>query len=151
MVESRVVTTVTDDGEPMQCDHGALLREWQVQTSLPQDSPEHRAAIMSLIEAEEIAKDSAVGEVFELTEYVWYPTVRTSLATGRLEPCVRVVFPVAGGRVLAGTGIGLLESIQKIRWASGREPPWYPPLKAKLIQRGLKGGKRTFKLQYVSG
>lgn len=151
MPDSNIIEIPMADGEIMTWDQSELRKQALFQSSIPHDTPEQRAVICDLIERVELDKDALVNEIVEISEYIWYPIVFRSGSTGQLTPGVRVVFPIEGKGILAGVGKPLLESIQKLAWASGRNPPWYPPIKAKFIQRPTRDGGRTYKLQYISG
>lgn len=151
MAETKIVELPGPDGEIIVWDHGSLKEQFQVLTSLPHDTPEHRATIIDLMERVELSKDDLLNESIEISEYIAHPVMYRSASDGSLRPGVRVIFPVEGKGILAGTGRPLLESIQRLAWASGRNPPWYPPIKAKLVQRATREGGRTYKLVYVSG
>ena len=151
MENENVIEMPGPNGEIITWHQGSLREQFQVMTSLPQDSPEHRAVIMDLLERVEMDKDSLVNEVLELSEFIAHPVLYRSAGDGGLTPGVRIVFPIEGRGILAGVGRPLLESVQRLAWASGRTPPWYPPVKAKLVQRATREGGRTYKLTYVSG
>src|SRR5574337_275931 len=131
MGEDQIVEIAVSDGEVLTWDHGSLKDQFQVMTSLPHDTPEHRAAIINLLECVELPKDDLLNQEIEISEYIAHPVMYRSASDGQLRPGIRVVFPIEGIGILAGTGRPLLESIQRLSWASGRNPPWYPPLKAK--------------------
>lgn len=151
MGDNQIVEMPGPDGEVITWDHGSLKDQFQVLTSLPHDTPEHRAVIIDLLERVELPKDDMLNEVIEISEYIAHPVMYRSAADGQLKPGVRIIFPIEGKGILAGTGRPLLESVQRLAWASGRNPPWYPPIKAKLVQRATREGGRTYKLTYVSG
>lgn len=140
-IDGDVVPVVGTDGR----------RPFVVDTSMPRRTEADMVAIAAVIDAEEIDKTGHVGEEYELTHWLAHPVVYLSRSTGEYVSSIRVVYPLADGRVIGGSGKPMIESIQRLTVMARRAPPWDPPIRVRLIQRGAGEDGRTFKLLYIGG
>lgn len=123
-----------------------IAKDFQVSTSLPSDALEHRLAILDIVDADGRAGEDMIGETISISEYVIHPCKVRSRTTGELLDALRTVFPQDDGRPVQFVSAGVIKEIQKLSWAVGKLPPWYPPIRVKIKQVGTRAGGRTYKL-----
>lgn len=125
--------------------------DFAIQTSLPSETKEQRAAAIALKNAESIKGGDLINTDFSLSHYIAHPVNLEDPETGEVVPAVRMVFPQPDGPPIAFVSIGVIKSLGELTFVVGREPPWIPPIVVRLKQVSAKGGRRVFKLEYVSG
>lgn len=124
----------------------AMDRPFDVRTSLPTEEPTHRMLILSIVDSDCIAGGDMIGKEFDLGDYIIHPVELRDEETGEVSEELRCILPQEGGPPIAFVSRGVIKSIQKVAWAVGRTPPFRPPIRVRLKQVAVRGGKRTFKL-----
>lgn len=123
-----------------------LMDTFLVATSLPHDEQSHRMAILSIIDSECHAGSDLIGSEMYVGEYIVHPVALTDDETGEQVIARRLVLPQPDDIPVAFVSEGCIKSLERISWAVGRQPPWDPPVKVRLIQKKTSRGRRTFLL-----
>jgi hypothetical protein len=125
--------------------------QFAIQTSLPGETKEERAAVIALRNAESQSGGDLINAQFEISHYLAHPVTLENTETGDIVTGVRLVFPQSEGPPVAFVSLGVLKSLGELSYVTGRQPPWDPPIIVRLRQKSARGGRRIFKLEYVSG
>jgi hypothetical protein len=151
---------MSDEKLPVKTEvHGKGVAAWHpndvqqafvVHTTLPQDTPEQRFAVLSMIEGETLSGETCIGCEFELSHYIVHPVTFFNEETGEVVEARRTLLLQEGQPPIAFVSDGILRSIGRIAYASGQLPPFKPPIKVKLKQVSGKGPRRTYKLIPIS-
>lgn len=123
--------------------------DFLVKTSLDTTSIVNRALVLELIEGPCDRADDAIGQPFELSDYICHAVELTDPETGEVTEAVRTLLLRPNGIPIGVVSTGVLRSLGRLGWVTGHEPPWDPPLKVRLVQQATKNGRRTFKLAPV--
>lgn len=121
-----------------------LMQHFPVYTTLPQDTPQLRAWILSLIECECTAGADMIGCDMYIGDFVVHPVEKHDPETGEVTILRRLVLVQPDGPPISFASDGVLKSINRLVYVMGREPPWEPPVKVRLRQRNIGNGRRMF-------
>jgi hypothetical protein len=120
-----------------------------VDTTLPQSTDVERARVLDIVEGDEIKGREAVGSVIFLSDYVMHPVKVVNKQTGELSDGIRTLLLQPDSPPVSFVSAGILKSIGRIAWRYGKLPPYNPPIRVKLKQKSLGGGRVTYKLEPV--
>lgn len=126
-----------------------LKEEFAVDTTLPAITQDERSLILSIIDGEEIKGQSVIGSIIYLSHYIMHPAEVLDKKTGELVDAIRTLLIQPDGPPISFVATGILKSIARIAWKVQHNPPFDPPVKVKLVQRGTGSGGRTYKLMPV--
>lgn len=140
-----------EDGKPAIWNPFEERGQFAIHTTLPSRSKEERAAVVALRNADWVRGNSLINTEFEISHYIAHPVSLVDKETGELVPQVRLVFPQLDGKPIAFVSNGVLGSMRDLVFVTGREPPWDPPIRVKLLRLPSSPPNFIFKLEYVSG
>lgn len=109
---------------------------WDVHTSLPVVENWHRQKILEIVDSDCVKARSRIGTVIEIGHYICHPAEVRSRQTGKIQECVRTVLPQSDGPPISFVSKTIVKAIAKLAWATGRTPPFDPPLKCRLKVSG---------------
>jgi hypothetical protein len=119
---------------------------FSVHTTLPVDTENDRRRVIDLLEGECLEGGSMIGSTMEVSDYIIHEVTKTDEETGEVVTFPRSIFIQPDGTAVSFGSDGVLKSLARLCWMRGTTPPFNPPIKVKITQRALKGGRRTFKL-----
>lgn len=122
-----------------------------VETTLPTDDPIQRAAVLAVVEGQDVKGESLIGAKLFIGHYVIHPIELVNEETGESVQAARTLLLQPEGPPVSFVSTGVLKSIARISWATGRMPPFDPPVPVKLVQQSTGRGRRTYKLVPLEG
>lgn|SRR5438552_7847459 len=137
------------DGLMAKWDIPGLSSNFNLQTSLPSDSPEHRLMVLSILEADSRPMSELIGQEIYFGDYIFHPVELENPDTGEIAEGIRTVLIQPEGLPVACVSVGVLQSIKRIVSQMRSLPPYDPPVKVRVIQKTTRQGRRTFKLAPV--
>lgn len=140
-----------EDGSPAVWNPFEERGHFAIHTTLPSRTVEDRKAVVALRNSDWIKGNTLINTEFEISHYIAHPVAIPNKETGEVFPAVRMVFPQKDGKPVAFVSIGVLQSMQDLKFVTGREPPWEPPIRVKLLRLPGTPPNFIFKLEYVSG
>lgn len=126
-----------------------LVQNFPVYTTLPQETKEQRAWVLSIIECECRSGADMIGQELYLGDFVIHPVEKHDPETGEVTILRRSVFIQPDGPPISFASDGVLKSINRLVYVERSEPPWEPPIKVKLRQRNIGNGRRLFHFERV--
>lgn len=134
--------------------HGSTLvwedptsgQSFSVHTTLPVATEDDRRKVIELLEGETIEGGSMLGSQMEVSHYIIHEVSRVNEESGEVETWPRSLFIQPDGTAVSFGAEGVLKSLARLAWMRGTPPPFDPPIKVRIAQRALKGGRRTIKL-----
>lgn len=125
--------------------------QFAIHTTLPSRTKEERGAVVAIRNADWLKGNNLINTEFDISHYIAHPVSLPNKDTGELVTAVRIVFPQPDGRPIAFVSNGVLQSMADLAYVTGRNPPWEPPIRVKLLRLPGTPPNFIFKLEYVSG
>lgn len=120
--------------------------EFQIWTSLVQQTEEHRLKLLSIIEGEAQKGGDMLGGVIGYGDFVSHTVEIVDRETGEVTPARRTLILAPDQPPVEFVSTGVLQSLRRIAAILRRTPPYDPPIQVKVTQQRTSGGGRTFKL-----
>lgn len=140
-----------EDGTPAIWNPFEERGQFAIHTTLPSRSKEERGSVIAIRNADWIKGNTLINMEFEISHYIAHPVMLPNKETGEVIPQVRIVFPQPNGKPIAFVSTGVLQSMSDLTYVTGRQPPWDPPIRVKLLRLPGTPPNFIFKLEYVSG
>lgn len=142
-----VPTTPTASGPPRvvsPIDHffETVHAQW---ASFPTSTTAGKSLLMGALEGDSELLDKHIGQVIEVRDLVLH--TREVVDDDEVKIALRGVLVLADGTCIGTWSSGALRCLREIMDPTmyGR-PTWNPPLRLRVIQRGLANGMRTYRL-----
>lgn len=138
--------TKTEDqgGSIVQWRTSDFIEHFPVHTTLPSETKEQRAWILSIVECDARVGADMIGQEMYIGDFVIHPVEKHDPETGESTILRRLVLIQPDGPPISFASDGVLRSINRLVYVEGTPPPWEPPIKVVLKQRNISNGRRMF-------